>query len=314
MKIIKKSLVLFLKGMAMGAADIVPGVSGGTMAIITNIYQELIASIHGIDVTKIKALFLGDRKKAWKELNGSFLLTLFIGILTSVLVLGSSLKFLLEEYPIQLWAFFFGLVFVSAFFVGKQIMKWRLAQFIGVLIGIIVAFSITQLNASQSETSLLYLFFCGSIAVIAMILPGISGAFILVLLGVYPTALKAIDQLKSFESEGFVIFIVMAIGGLIGLKLFSGILNWLFNKYKDATTAVLVGFMLGSLYKIWPWKKVLASYTNSDGEQVPLKELAVTPQHYEGNSHWESALLLAVLAIIFVIILEKIAKLKISNE
>ena len=244
-----KSLFIFLKGMAMGAADVVPGVSGGTIAFISGIYDPLLNSINAINFSLFKTLKVEGVKGAWKSINGSFLLLLFAGIATSVISLAKLLSTLLETQPIALWSFFFGLILASIVLVWKPIVhtnNWLTVMFSG--IGFASALSISLLNPLPEATSLGYLFFSGALAICAMILPGISGSFILVLLGSYPTVLNAVHE------RNLSVLLVLGAGAVFGLLSFSKLLKWLFEHFKNATLTILVGFIAGSLPKIWPWK------------------------------------------------------------
>ena len=311
----KDYFIIALKGIAMGAADVVPGVSGGTIAFISGIYEELISSINKVNLSALKLARKEGIKKAWIQINGSFLASLFLGIAISIFSLAKGIKWLLETNPILLWSFFFGLVIASIIYVGKQIFKWNLLLVVGVLIGTIISYIITISNPIASPDSNLYLLFCGSIAIIAMILPGISGAFILVLLGAYEIALETVNQLGEGLSQGdfekfgqaFVKFLMLLLGAIIGIKLFSKILTWMFSKYKDLTLALLSGFMVGSLNKIWPWKETLSWRSNSHGEQVPLLEKSISPASFDGDNQLVLAIVLAILGFLTIFILEKIA-------
>lgn len=235
--------------MAMGAADVVPGVSGGTIAFISGIYDPLLKSINAINLSLFKTLKAEGIKGAWKSINGPFLLLLFTGIATSVVSLAKLLSTLLETQPIMLWSFFFGLILASIVLVWKPIVhsnKWSTALLSGV--GFVSALSISLLNPLAETSSLIYLFFSGALAICAMILPGISGSFILVLLGSYPTVLNAVHE------RNFSVLLVVGAGAVFGLLSFSKLLKWLFEHFKNATLTVLVGFITGSLPKIWPWK------------------------------------------------------------
>lgn len=235
--------------MAMGAADVVPGVSGGTIAFISGIYDPLLNSINAINFSLFKTLKVEGVKGAWKSINGSFLLLLFAGIATSVISLAKLLSTLLETQPIALWSFFFGLILASIVLVWKPIVhtnNWLTVMFSG--IGFASALSISLLNPLPEATSLGYLFFSGALAICAMILPGISGSFILVLLGSYPTVLNAVHE------RNLSVLLVLGAGAVFGLLSFSKLLKWLFEHFKNATLTILVGFIAGSLPKIWPWK------------------------------------------------------------
>src|SRR5690554_5644085 len=236
-----RQFVLFLKGMAMGAADVVPGVSGGTIAFISGIYEELITSINNINLQAFKILKTEGVKKAWQHVNGNFMAALFLGIAISILSLAKLMHWLLEEYPIMVWSFFFGLVLASIFFVGKQIKKWDAKAIVGFAIAAIVAYYITTLPAMNQHGGYFYMFISGALAICAMILPGISGAFILVLLGSYGTILGA---LSSFDLKIVGVFIL---GVIVGILSFARILKYLFTHYENLTLAILTGFILGSL-------------------------------------------------------------------
>jgi putative membrane protein len=295
-------LVISLKGMAMGAADVVPGVSGGTIAFISGIYEELLASISAVNFNTLKVLKNEGLSAAWKKVNGNFLSALLFGIFISVLSLSKLISFLLEHHPILVWSFFFGLVLASILFVAKQISKWNFVTVLFLIFGAVIAFYITTLQPMVTENSSpLFIFIAGALAICAMILPGISGAFILVLLGAYKPVLEAIHD-KNFK-----LLIILIAGAVVGLLSFSKILNWLFNNYKNFTLAVLTGFILGSLNKIWPWKETLTWRLNSYGEQVPFNEQSISPLNFNGDSQLIYAVLLAIVGFALILLLEKIA-------
>ena len=294
----------------MGAADVVPGVSGGTIALITHIYERLINAIDNVSLSLVLQLFSAERKKAWDALDGSFLLALALGIGTSILLVTGGISWLLTYYPIPLWAFFFGLILGSAFVLKNAVSHWNIVSILMLLLGGCVAFGIGLVSPSEGSESLIYLFFCGLLVVIAMILPGISGAFILVLLGAYGTALEAVAQIKAFQTEGFIVFAVMASGGLVGLKVFAKLLRWLFTQYKNAVFAVMTGFLLGSLYKVWPWKEVTQYYTNSSGEREPLTAISVIPDILNSNAQVTLAITAFLLGLILLFLLERLSKNK----
>ena len=308
-------VIVTLKGLAMGAADVVPGVSGGTIAFISGIYQELIDSINNVDFSFFKIWKKEGFKSAWTAINGNFLLALVIGIFTSILSLSKLITHLLAHHPLFVWAFFFGLVIASIYFVGKQITRWNLWPIVAIVIGTVISYFVTIAEPVASPDSLPYLFLSGFVAIIAMILPGISGAFILVLMGSYEIVLGTINQFReglttfNIEVLGQAILKLMtfAIGAILGLKLFSKILHWMFDHHKNTTLALLTGFMVGSLNKIWPWKEVLSWRTNSHGEQVPFLEKSILPQNFEGENHLLTVLLLMVFGFLTIFILEKVA-------
>ena len=296
-------LIITLKGMAMGAADVVPGVSGGTIAFISGIYEELITSINAIDLSLLKILRKEGFKSFWSKINGNFLLALFAGIFISVFSLAKFLSWLLENEPVLLWSFFFGLVLASVFFVGKEIKKWNFVTVAIFIAGAVVAFIITELPPNENVDSLPYLLLSGALAVCAMILPGISGAFILVLLGSYKTILDAVHE------RDIKVVLIVATGAIFGLLSFARLLKWMFNHYKDLTLALLTGFILGSLNKIWPWKKVLETKTFGD-KTIVTNEMNVWPWNFEMEPQLLFAILLAVTGFSLIFILEKTASRK----
>jgi len=260
-------LLLLLKGMAMGAADVVPGVSGGTIAFISGIYEELLETINSVNIGALKTLKNEGMKAAWKSINGNFIVTLFLGIGISIASLAKLISYVLEAHPILIWSFFFGLVLASILYVGKQVKSWNAGSIVSLIIGTGLAFWITILPPLSSSNELWFIFVSGMIAICAMILPGISGSFILLLMGSYQTVLGAVK-----DKEFFTIAVFM-LGAIMGLLSFSKILKWMFAKYHDLTIAVLTGFLIGSLNKLWPWKinKELL-YTHSDGKKDFLQE------------------------------------------
>ena len=296
-------VVIALKGMAMGAADVVPGVSGGTIAFISGIYEELITSINNINFGLIKVWRQEGFLALWKKLNGNFLLALFSGIAISVVSLAKFISWLLVNQPVLLWSFFFGLVVASIYFVGKAIERWSLATLLVLLVGTGLAFYITTLPPIENTASLPFLFLSGALAVCAMILPGISGAFILVLLGSYKTALDAVHE------KDLVLIASLATGAIFGLLSFARLLKWMFSHYKNLTLALLTGFILGSLNKIWPWKRVLETKVFGD-KTIAVREESISPFSFEGDPQFVYALLLAILGFSLIFILEKVASKK----
>lgn len=299
---LKDYLVISLKGMAMGAADVVPGVSGGTIAFISGIYEELLSSISNINIGLFKTLKSDGLSKAWQQLNGNFLLALLVGIFISVVSLAKGIKYLLENEPVLLWSFFFGLVLASIIYIAKQLSHWNVITIITLLVGAGLAYYITTLDPLVSEnSSSLFLFLAGAIAICAMILPGISGAFILVLLGAYQPILTAVND------RDYKVIALVGLGAIVGLLTFSRILKWLFKKYKNYTLAALTGFIIGSLNKIWPWKKTLSFRMNSHGVEVPFKEESISPFSFAGDNQLLMAIVLAVIGFALIILLEKLA-------
>ena len=293
--------VITLKGIAMGAADVVPGVSGGTIAFIAGIYEELLQSIKSIDLTALKMLFTGKFKAFWTKINGNFLLALILGIGISIFSLARLMTWLLETHPIPLWSFFFGLIVASVFLVARDVTRWTVLNMIGALAGAVAAYLITALSPSSTPDAWWFIILSGAIAICAMILPGISGSFILLLLGKYEFIMTAVGELNIG------VIALFAIGAIAGIISFSHFLTWLLRHYRNMTIAVLTGFMVGSLNKIWPWKQVLETYTDSHGVLQPFKEANVLPGTYAemtGNDPqlWQAVVFCLVgLALIAVI-------------
>ena len=288
----------------MGAADIVPGVSGGTVAFITGIYEKLIDSIGSLGPGTLSILVKQGPLAAWRSFNGSFLLTLMLGILTSIFTLSKMLSHLLQTQPELLWSFFFGLILISAIHIGRQIPKWHVATVVALMAGALAAFVITLISPQQLALNPLTLFIAGSIAICAMVLPGISGSFILLLMGMYAHVIGAV---KALDLVNLGIF---AAGCLVGLLLFTRLLSWLLHHHHNVTMAVLTGFMLGSLNKVWPWKHTLSTRINSHGEVVPVDQANVLPQQYLELTGQDPKLLfslvLMVIAVVLVLSLERL--------
>lgn len=298
---IKNLVSTYLKGMAMGAADVVPGVSGGTIAFITGIYTQLLESIRRI-TPRLFALWRKEGFKAvWQHVNGTFLCVLLAGILTSIASLAKGISWTLTHHPIPLWSFFFGLIIASALHIAKQLPapKVRPKTVLAVLLGIGFAYWITIANPLQLTAGPLTVFLAGAIAICAMILPGISGSFILLLLGMYSPILDAVHQAQ------FGLLGLFAVGAVTGLLTFSHLLSWLLRRYYALTLAFLTGLMLGTLGKIWPWKHTLTWRTNSSGEQVPLVQDNLLPCAYEAIVGHSAQVGLAIVAMIggFVLVL-----------
>ncbi len=289
----------------MGAADVVPGVSGGTIAFISGIYEELISSINKVNFNTFKILKNDGLNAMWKSVNGNFLISLVIGIAISIISLARIIRHLLETQPILVWSFFLGLVFASIFYVAKQITKWNFIAVVLLIVGAISAFFITKMVPQTAEISYPYIFLSGALAICAMILPGISGSYILLLLGMYKPVLDAVHE-KDIKILG-----TLFLGAVVGLLSFSRLLKWLFDHYKNFTLAILTGFIIGSLNKIWPWKNVLETEM-INGKLKILKEESILPLNFDGESQIYSAILLAVIGFIFILFLEKLAVKKVN--
>jgi len=289
----------------MGAADVVPGVSGGTIAFITGIYDTLLESIRRISPSLVSIIKKDGFKAAFQHINGIFLVVLFSGILFSIATLAKLISWLLEHHPIPLWSFFFGLILVSVFHMLKQVQTKSISRLIFLLFGVGFAYAITVLHPLELEPSSLNILIVGAVAICAMILPGISGSFILLLLGMYAPILGAV---KSLEIN---ILLLFALGCICGLLSFSHLLSWLLNRFRDITLVFLTGLMIGTLPKIWPWKETLSWRINSKGEQVPLLQHNLSPTEFEviasQPSQWVLATIMMVLAVLLVLGMEKFA-------
>lgn len=315
---VKRYLTIATKGLLMGAADVVPGVSGGTIAFITGIYEELIKTIDGIDFQLFKDLFKIGFKKTIAKYNLGFLLALLTGIAISILSLSKLLTYLLQHHSVLLWSFFFGLVLASVLYIAKQISSWNTGVIIAIIIGTVISYFVTIAEPLGSPDSWWYIIFSGFIAIIAMILPGVSGAFLLLLLGSYKTVLGSISGLLEAVIAGewsqafdyFINLFLFAIGCILGLKVFSRLLTWLFEHQKNLTLALLTGFMIGSLNKLWPWKEVLKYRIDSHGEEVPFLEKSISPISYEGDPQILYVISLTLIGFIMILVLEKWANKK----
>ena len=307
--------------MAMGAADVVPGVSGGTIAFISGIYEELIETIDRLDFGVISVWKKEGFKKMFSQYNLGFLMSLFLGVFISIISLANLISYLLENHPVLVWSFFFGLVVASIIYIGKQIKHWNLQVIVTTIIGIAIAYFITVASPAQAPDALYFFFLSGCIAIIAMILPGVSGSFILVLLGSYGIVLGALTDFIEGLTTGnwavvktsFLKVFLFIIGCVVGLKLFSKALKWMFANKKELTLAVLTGFMIGSLNKIWPWKNILSTRIDRHGEEVPLLEKSVLPSSFEGEPLVVYAIIFVIIGFLAIFLLERLAVRKKIN-
>lgn len=282
-------LLLTLKGCAMGMADVVPGVSGGTIAFISGIYEELIESIKSVNARAVKLLVTFRLAEFWHHINGRFLFSVLLGIAVSVFSLARLMTYLLEYHPIQIWSFFFGLIVASALLVARQIGRWTPSSVLALVVGTAVAFWITIVSPAETPNTWWFVMLSGAVAICAMILPGISGAFILLLLGKYQYIMQAVGD---FNLPVIVIFLIGAVAGIVS---FSHLLSWLLKHRHDVTVATLMGFMVGSLNKVWPWKETIETYSDSHGNLLPLMESNVWPGQFETATQQSSQLLPAAL-------------------
>lgn len=296
-----KYALLALKGCAMGMADVVPGVSGGTIAFISGIYEELIASIRSVDLTALKLLSRFRLKEFWRHINGNFLFSVLLGIAVAIFSLARLMTYLLAHHPIAVWSFFFGLIIASALLVSHEVKRWHAGPVVALLSGTLLAYWITVVSPAQTPDTWWFILLAGAVAICAMILPGISGAFILLLMGKYQFIMQAVSELKIG------VIVLFAIGAVAGIISFSHLLSWLLRKYHDQTIALLMGFMLGSLNKVWPWKEVVETYSDSHGAVHPLIERNVLPATFaeltgSDSRMWQAAgLALAGFLLIYLI-------------
>ena len=296
----------------MGTADVIPGVSGGTVAFISGIYDELLHSIKSIDAVAFRLLLQLKLKDFWVKINGNFLITLFAGIVTSLLSLAKLMTYLLTHHPILIWSFFFGLILVAAPLVLREIKHWSISSMISFVVGIVTAYYITVVTPTESPNTLLFIFFSGALAICAMILPGISGAFILLLIGKYQYMITALIEFR------IQIVLVFVAGCVVGILSFSRLLSWVLDHYHSVAIALLAGFMLGSLNKVWPWREVKEYATNSKGEQISVFDQSIWPGNYFEVTGKDPLLLQAILmmalGIFIVILIERIAtRLKLKH-
>lgn len=290
---LKKYGLTYLKGMAMGAADIVPGVSGGSIALIAGIYQQLLDSINAFNLDNLLLLKSFQIKELYARVNGNFLLSLLLGIMTSIFALSSVITYLMEEQPIPLWSFFTGLILVSAFLILKEIKRWNWAILAAIVLGTLIAWWVTNLPPTTTPDAGWFTFVAGAIAICAMILPGISGSFILLILGKYETILAALAQ------KDFLTLALFASGCLVGILTFSRVVAFLLRRFHDVTIGLLSGFMLGSVNELWPWKVVTSWRTSSSGQQKPFLTENILPSDYLAQVGQEPNLLWAIGAFLF---------------
>jgi putative membrane protein len=290
-------IVLAGKGFCMGPSDVVPGVSGGTMAFILGIYEELIDAIKSVDFTSFRLLATLHVQGVFERVHWQFLVAVGVGILTAIFSLAKVLSWLLHNKPVLIWSFFFGLILASIITVSRRVGNWTPSRWMVFWAGVLGAYFTVGLVPVSTPEEPWFLFLSGAIAICAMILPGISGSFILVLLGKYQFVLAAVNH------RDFWVLSVVAAGACVGLALFSRLLGWLFKTYHDLTVAVLAGLMLGSLRKVWPWKETLQSLTDRHGKIVPLVQENILPSQWTGEV--ATALSLAMIGFLVVFFLDR---------
>jgi putative membrane protein len=299
-------IFLTLKGFAMGAANVIPGVSGGTIALITGVFERLINAIKSFNIVAIRLLFKGKIKELIKHIDLWFLIAVFSGMIISVISLARVLKYLFESYPVFIWSFFFGLILASVFYVGKTIQKVNFGVILFFILGTALAVSISLMEHATQNDSFFYLVICGVVAICSMILPGLSGSYVLILMGNYE--LVMIDSVNNADLG---ILIPVIIGAIVGLIAFSHLLSWIYKKYKDQTISILTGFILGSLGVLWPWKNenflldAAGNFILKDGDKIPQVATKYIPDSF--NKEVIIAILLMLSGIIVISLIEKIA-------
>ncbi len=305
-------IVLALKGCAMGMADVVPGVSGGTIAFISGIYEELLDSIRSVDATALRLLLRFRLAEFWRHINGRFLLPVLLGIAVAIFSLARLMTYLLRDHPIAIWSFFFGLIVASALLVARQIGRWYWRTVLAFAVGAAAAWWITVATPAETPDDWWFVMLSGAIAICAMILPGISGAFILLLLGKYQYIMHAVGE---FDIPVIAVFVIGAAAGIIS---FSHLLSWLLKHWHDVTVAVLMGFMVGSLNKVWPWKETVETYLDSHGVAQPLVQNNIAPGTFEQLTGQPSllvqAILLGIVGFLVIYGIELVARMIVKKQ
>ena len=303
----KNYMILFVKGIGMGVANVIPGVSGGTIALITGIFERLVNSIKSFDLKAVKLLF-GFKFKLFADYTDfKFLISILLGIFVAIISLARLFDYLFIHYPVYIWSYFFGLVLASVYFVGKTVEKWNLSVMLTFLIGTAIAVAVSIMNPSTENNNFFFLILCGVVAICSMILPGLSGSFVLVLMGNYK--LVMIDAVNNLD---LVILVPVAIGAVVGIISFSHLLSWIFKSYRNETISLLTGFILGSISILWPWKNTV--YMLNDFGEIILKKGQPIIQKYEQvlpqslNTEFWIALFFIFLGIMSIWIIESLAK------
>jgi putative membrane protein len=309
----KEYINYFVKGMAVGIANIIPGVSGGTIALITGIFERLIDAIKSFDLKAAKLLLKGDWNGFVEKTDFYFLLTLFAGVGVAIVALARLFDFLFHNYPVYIWAYFFGLVLSSVYYVGKTVEKWKSATIISFIVGTAFAVGISLINPATANDNFFYLILCGVVAICSMILPGLSGSFVLILMGNYQ--LIAIDAINNRDLG---IIIPVGIGAVAGLIAFSHVLSWVFKRYKNQTIAMLTGFILGSLGILWPWKEpeyltnAAGDFIMKHGEKVIARYSVILPEQM--STEIVVGIGFMILGVLSIVVVEYMAQTKPSHE
>ncbi len=308
----KSYIIYFFKGLAMGVANIIPGVSGGTLALITGIFERLINAIKAFDIKALRLLIKGNWTAFAKKTDLYFLISLFVGIVIAIVSLAKVFDFLFKNYPVYIWAYFFGLVLASIYFVGKTIAKWNWIVILFFLLGTAFALYVSFLHPASENSNFWYLFLCGVVAICSMILPGLSGSFVLILMGNYQ--LVAIHAINNLDLG---ILFPVALGAIIGLIAFSYLLSWVFKHFKDQTLAVLTGFILGSLNVLWPWKTAeylttsTGEFVLKHGEKIVSRYASIIPDQLNYEFWW--GVVIIILGILTITAIELLASRDISQ-
>ena len=309
----KDYISYFAKGLAVGIANIIPGVSGGTIALITGIFERLINAIKSFDLKAAQLLFRGNWKAFTEKTDFYFLLTLFAGVGIAIVALARLFDFLFQNYPVYIWAYFFGLVLSSVYYVGKTVEKWKSSTIISFVVGTAFAIAISLINPATANDNFFYLILCGVVAICSMILPGLSGSFVLILMGNYQ--LIAIDAINNRD---FGIIIPVGIGAVVGLIAFSHVLSWVFKRYKDQTIAMLTGFILGSLGILWPWKEpeyltnAAGDFIMKHGEKVIARYSVILPEQM--STEVIVGIGFMILGILSIVVVEYMAQTKPGHD
>lgn len=297
-------IALFFKGVAMGAADVVPGVSGGTIAFISGIYERLLCALTALQPSCLLVLYRQGFAAFWKKIDGRFLLTLFSGVIVSILSLAKLINYALDSFPIIVWSFFFGLVVASIVYLLRQVPRWRWNESVAIVLGTVIAVAISLLRPTQLPDTWWMMMLSGFIAICAMILPGVSGSFILLLMGMYGVFIQALSDVNLVLLASF------GVGCIAGLLLFSHFLSFLLRNYFSVVLSLLTGFLLGSLNVLWPWKEVIETITNRHGELVPLVQANISPFHYavinQSSAYLWSAIIAACVGFSIIFLLERL--------
>lgn len=314
---IPPAVATFLKGYAMGAANVIPGVSGGTVAFITGIFETLVNALKSFDASALQLLINGRLREFWAHIHGNFLLPLGVGVLVSAVSLAKLLTYLFEHHPILIWAFFFGLILASAYYVGRTVERWRAGPIIALIVGLAIAVSFALIKPTEENPATGYLILCGVVGICSMIIPGLSGSFVLILMGNYMLILDSVRELADAAASldfaamtgPLKIFVPVAIGAAFGLLAFSHLVSWLFRKFRNIAVALLTGFVAGSLLIIWPWKTPIHAMA-ANGEPLLRSSGKQIVEGYEwflpslANGQTWAAIGLIVLGAVVVILME----------